>query len=62
MEVELGNNPSFVWRNLLAAREIIQAGSMWGVGDGKSIAITDPGWLSHVLEIIGGRTHPLQVL
>ena len=62
MEAELGNNPSFVWRNLLVAREIIQVGSMWGVGDGKSIAITDPGWLSHVLEIIGGQINPLQVL
>ena len=61
MEAELGNNPSFVWRSILAAREIVQAESKWGVGDGKSIAITDSGWLSHVLEIIGGQTHPLQV-
>ena len=34
MDAGLGNNPSYVWRRLLAAREIIQEGAV-KVGDGK---------------------------
>ena len=31
MDAELGNNPSYVWRSLLAARDIIIEGSKWKV-------------------------------
>nr|XP_023873925.1 uncharacterized protein LOC111986517 [Quercus suber] len=34
LTAELGPNPSFVWRSLLAARDIIIEGSRWQVGDG----------------------------
>ena len=34
MEAEIGCNPSFVWRSLLGARELIRAGTLWHVGDG----------------------------
>ena len=39
MEAELGNNPSYVWRTLLDARELLQVGSVWWVGDGHTIGI-----------------------
>ena len=45
MEAELGNNPSYVWRSLLAAREVIKEGSMWKVGDGSSIQVSKHKWL-----------------
>ena len=32
LEAEVGHNPSYVWRSLLAARDIIRAGSQWKVG------------------------------
>ena len=47
MEAKLGYNPSFVWRSLLEARELIRAASVWKVGDGKSIKVDDHRWLPH---------------
>ena len=47
MDAELGSNPSYVWRSLLVAREIIYDGSMWGVGVGRTIGVTTHKWLSH---------------
>ena len=49
MFVELGNNPSFVWRSLLAARDLIREGSRWQVGDGRSIGVFTHRWLTHTL-------------
>ena len=45
--LELGPNPSYVWRSLLAARDIIRAGSQWKVGDGKKIRGAVDNWLTH---------------
>ena len=47
LEVELGRNPFFVWRSLLAARDIIHAGSCWAIGDGRSISVAFSSWLPH---------------
>ena len=47
MEAALGNNPSYVWWSLLEAGELIQAATMWKVGDGRSIKIDDHRWLPH---------------
>jgi len=47
MEAELGCNPSFVWRSLLEARELIRAGTAWQVGDGQGIEVNDHRWLNH---------------
>ena len=47
MFVELGNNPSFVWRSLLVARDLIREGSRWQVGDGRSIGVFTHPWLTH---------------
>ena len=47
MMAELGNNSSFVWRSLLAIRDIIKEGSRWKVGDGSTIRVSSHAWLSH---------------
>ena len=47
MDAELGSNPSYVWRSLLAAREIIWEGSSWRMGDGNTIGVTTYKWFSH---------------
>ena len=47
LKAELGPNPSFVWRSLLAARVIIMEGSRWQVGDGRTIEVATHVWLPH---------------
>ena len=53
MEARLGNNPSYVWRSLLAARELIREGSIWQVGDRRTIEVSTHKWLSHKPVFIG---------
>ena len=47
LEAPLGHNPSFVWRSLLSARDVIVVGSKWKIGDGECIGVTTHKWLSH---------------
>ena len=47
MEAHLGSNPSYVWRSLLSARELLQEGSVWKIGDGSSVGIQTHKWLPH---------------
>ena len=47
MEAKIGCNPSFVWRSLLEARELIKAGTAWHMADGQSIEVNDHRWLNH---------------
>ena len=46
LEADLGSNLSFVWRSLLAARDVIKAGSKWQVGDGCTIGVSTHVWLN----------------
>ena len=45
MEANLGRRPSYVWRRLLAAREVIERGSRWIVGNGKKVKIWRDRWI-----------------
>ena len=47
MNANLGNNPSYVWWSLLAARDISSERSQWRVGDGSCIEVSTHKWLSH---------------
>ena len=47
MTAQFGSNPSFVWRSLLAVRDIIYNGSKWRVGDDKTVGVYSHKWLSH---------------
>lgn len=42
---ELGTSPSFSWRSILAAREVLKTGVRWQVGNGKHINIWSDAWL-----------------
>lgn len=53
MDASLGNNPSFVWRSLLAARDIIREESIWKVGDGRTIEVLTHNWLPYMPVFLG---------
>ena len=61
LDAELGRNPSYVWRSLLAARDVIIEGSKWKVGDGRSIGVTTHKWLSHKPIFLGEQQPGLMV-
>lgn len=42
---KLGGSPSFIWRSILAARDVILKGVRWRVGAGKGISIVGQPWL-----------------
>ena len=39
MDAQLGRNPSYVWRSVVAARDTIDKGLRWNVGNGKKVNI-----------------------
>lgn len=39
LEGSLGNKPSFAWRSILNARQLLNQGLVWRVGDGRSIKV-----------------------
>lgn len=45
LTAELGHNPSFVWRSVLEAREVVRMGARRRVGNGEEINIIDDPWL-----------------
>jgi hypothetical protein len=45
LEVFIGNHPSYAWRSILSARELLHKGILWRVGDGTKIQIWRDRWL-----------------
>uniref|UniRef100_A0A2N9HCL8 Reverse transcriptase domain-containing protein n=1 Tax=Fagus sylvatica TaxID=28930 RepID=A0A2N9HCL8_FAGSY len=41
---KLGSNPSFMWRSILAARELLLKGIRWKLGNGKAVHIWNDDW------------------
>ena len=48
IEAGLGHNPSFVWRSLIAAKQVVVRGSRIQVGSGHNILIGSDPWLPDV--------------
>ena len=61
MDVELGTNPLFVWRSLLQAHVVIREGSIWEMGDGRSIGVSYHKWLPQPLQFLDGANTCLKV-
>ena len=49
MEAELGSNPSYIWRSILAAQNMIRSGARWRIGNGSNVRIWGDPWLSDAL-------------
>lgn len=45
MEVHLGPNPSYAWREIWETQKILKAGQQWRVEDGRSIKIWQDKWV-----------------
>ena len=45
MEAKDSRGGSYAWRSILKGRDVIQRGSRWRVGDGKSINIWQHKWI-----------------
>jgi hypothetical protein len=44
-DAKIGNNPSYVWRSIWKARDVIVTSCRWAVGDGKRINFMFDPWL-----------------
>ena len=45
VHASMGRNPSYVWRSILAAQEVVEKGFRWQVGNGCRIGIWRDKWL-----------------
>lgn len=45
MEANLGNVPSFAWRSIFSAKDLLQEGLMCRIGDGKRVKIWRDKWI-----------------
>lgn len=48
LDAGLENNPSYVWRSILAAKRLIGEGSILKIGDGDTIDIWNDPWIPEV--------------
>lgn len=44
-ESKVGNNPSFSWRSVRSSRDLVEKGTRWRIGDGKSVRIWKDAWM-----------------
>ena len=45
VEASLGNNPSYVWRSLMASQKLVQHGLRWQIGNGFNVQVWKDKWL-----------------
>ena len=45
LEVQIGSRPSFTWRSLLAATNLLKEGLFWQIGNGKDVKIWGSKWI-----------------
>ena len=45
LEAQMGRRPSYIWRSILFAREVIKMGSRWVIGNGRRVHIWNDRWI-----------------
>ena len=45
MEAQMGKRPSYIWRCILFAREVIEKGSRWVIGNGRRVHVWNDKWI-----------------
>ncbi|KAA3482988.1 reverse transcriptase [Gossypium australe] len=57
----LGNSCSYVWRSIWAAKDTLEKGSIWRVGTGVKISVTEDAWIPNYVNIrLSSRVDNLQ--
>uniref|UniRef100_A0A803P654 Reverse transcriptase zinc-binding domain-containing protein n=1 Tax=Cannabis sativa TaxID=3483 RepID=A0A803P654_CANSA len=56
--LNLGGNPSFVWRSILEAQEVVREGVRCRIGDGSTVNILSDPWLPDSKNLKVSSTHP----
>ncbi|XP_058768667.1 uncharacterized protein LOC131642444 [Vicia villosa] len=49
-DAKLGFNPSYVWRSMWKATEVLTLGCRWSIGDGSKIKVMEEPWLRGIRE------------
>ncbi|XP_058746226.1 uncharacterized protein LOC131619104 [Vicia villosa] len=44
-DCELGYNPSYAWRSILGAKDVVQRGSQWRIGNGNKVNVLNDRWI-----------------
>ena len=44
-EAQVGRRPSYAWRSIMAAREVLERGSKWSIGNGEQVSIWKDRWI-----------------
>ncbi|XP_060969941.1 uncharacterized mitochondrial protein AtMg00310-like [Cannabis sativa] len=58
LSVDLGNNPSFVWRSVWAAQSVVRLGVVRIIGNGETTRILSTPWMSDTENRLVTSTHP----
>jgi hypothetical protein len=45
LKAKLGSKPSFAWRSIYGARDLLEAGLFWRIGNGKEVCIWGNSWI-----------------
>jgi hypothetical protein len=45
LEASVGYQPSYAWRSILSARDIVQKGAAWIIGNGRKVRIWKDNWV-----------------
>ena len=63
MQAQVGKKPSYVWRSLMAAKETIEAGSRWLIGNRRKVNIWRDRWLPfpNSFKVISPQRHNTDV-
>ena len=52
VQASLGNNPSYTWRSIMAAQQVVEEGIRWQVGNGSKIQVWSDKWLPSATDLI----------
>ncbi|GMY35564.1 hypothetical protein FCV25MIE_30806 [Fagus crenata] len=44
LKAKLGSNPSYIWRSILASRDLLRKGLRWKIGNGQQVHVWEDDW------------------